>query len=483
VRLTRENAARTLAWLAAPLMLAAMMAIYGVARDTYYMGDFRAFYCAGSAISHGANPYLEEPLRTCEATSGPPFEPAFLHGVAVPAPLPPYALLAFAPLAALPFWLAAALFALASCAAMVAAVVLLQRVTGASSIRLNLSLAAITGTVTLYVGQPMPFVFAALAAAALLARHGKWTWAALCVAAASIEPHVALPAIVGIMAVSARARFTLVWCGLAFAVASTVGLGFPVTVSYVRDVLPAHALANAYEWQFSLTSILTSLGVAAPSAIRAGELMFAAMIVLGVVVAHRWRALTGDAALMVIVPPAFAVLGGVHVHFQQIAVAFPALLYAIVRYPRVRTWAAGGLIFAMLPWNVLGSTLLSGCAPLLAGTLGAHVLGRRAGLVAAVCAAAVVLSLLLFALVGLGPPPVHFVPRVYPGNALAELSWGDFSHLSLMRPSLMMQWLRVPTMLGLAFGLAALVRIAFDAALLRRRATIAAPEIAPAGAR
>jgi hypothetical protein len=171
------------------------------------------------------------------------------------------------------------------------------------------------------------------------------------------------------------------------------------------------------------------------------------------------------------------------VHFQQIAIAFPALLYAIVRYPRVRTWAAGGLIFAMLPWNVLGSTLLSGCAPLLAGTLGALVLGRRAGLVAAGCAAAVVLSLLLFALVGLGPPPVHFVPRAYPPNALAELSWGDFSHLSLMRPSLMMQWLRVPTMLGLAFALAALVRIAFDGASLGRRATIPSPEIAPAGAR
>ena len=44
--------------------------------------------------------------------------------------------------------------------------------------------------------------------------------------------------------------------------AATEG-GLQTSLSYVRDVVPAHALANVYEWQFSLTSILTSLGVAA----------------------------------------------------------------------------------------------------------------------------------------------------------------------------------------------------------------------------
>jgi hypothetical protein len=481
---TREVAARCAAWLAAPLMLAAMMSIYGFERETYFMGDFRAFYCAGSAIAHGANPYLEEPLRTCEATAAPPAEPAFLHPVAVPAPLPPYALLMFVPFAALPFSVAAALYAALSIAAMALSVVLLQRVTGASSVMLNLVLAAITATVTYYVGQPMPLVFAALAGAALLARRGWWIAASVCVAIASIEPHVALAAIVGIMLVSARARATLVLCGLALLAGSLLGLGPAVTVSYVRDVLPAHALANAYEWQFSLTSILTSHGIAAEPAIRAGEVMFAAMVALGVFVANRLRAMTGDAALMVIVPPAFAVFGGVHVHFQQVAIAFPALLFAFVHYPRVRTFAAGGLAFAMIPWNVLGSTVLSGCAPLLAGTFGAMALGRRAGLVITFGALTIVLSLLALALLGFGPPTAHFVARAYPASGLAELSWGDFSHATLMRPSLMMEWLRFPTIAGLGCGLFALVRIAFERAPApaRTRATAAA-EIAPAGVR
>ena len=61
-------------------------------------------------------------------------------------------------------------------------------------------------------------------------------------------------------------------------VAGVLAVGLPASVAYVRDVVPAHALANAFEWQFSLTSVLTSLGVAAPLAIRCGELMFAAMV-------------------------------------------------------------------------------------------------------------------------------------------------------------------------------------------------------------
>ena len=470
--------ARGAAWLLAPLMLAAMVLLYGIDRPSYVMGDFRAFFCAGSAIAQHASPYLEEPLRTCEATAGPPAEPVFLRPVAVPAPLPPYALLLFVPFAALPFGAAAVLYGLLSLGAMVLAVALLQRVTGASSVLLNLAFAAITATVTFYVGQPMPFVLAALAGAALLARGGRWTAAALCVAFASIEPHVALAAIVGIMVASARARVTLVLCGLVLAFASVAAVGFPAALGYLRDVIPAHALANAYEWQLSLTSILTSLGVGAPAAIRAGEVMFAAMVALGVAVAARLRARTGDAALMVIVPPAFAVLGGVHVHFQQIAVAFPALLYALVRYPHLRRLAGGGLVFAMIPWNVLGATVLAGAAPLLAGAFGALALGRRAGLIVSLAAAGIVLSLLAFAMLGLGPAEAHFVARTYPPGALAELSWADFSHAALMRPSAMMQWLRIPTLAGLACGLFALVRIAYGEELDRALARLRAPETA-----
>jgi hypothetical protein len=455
-------------WFVAPALLAVMIALNPPSGQTYLMGDFRAFYCAGSAVVHGANPYLEEPLRGCEATAGPPAEPEFLRPVALPAPLPPYGLLLFVPFALLPFPLAALSYGALMIACMLLAVALLQRVTGASGAVLNVSLAAITATVTYYVGQPMPLVFAALAAAALLARRGRWIVASACLAVASVEPHVALAAIVGMLAVAPRTRLPLLLCGAALALASAAALGLPACLAYVRDVVPAHALANAYEWQFSLTSLLTSLGVSVSAAVRWGEVEFAAMLVLGVVVANRLRTLTGDAAVMVIVPPAFAVFGGVHVHFQQIAIAFPAILYVTMRHPRVRVAAIAGLALAMIPWNVMGASVLAGFAPLLAGGLGGLTLGRRAGIVFAVGAAVVVSSVVVLAALGLGPAAVHFVPHVYPPGALAELSWGEFSRAALMRPSAMMQWLRLPTFAGLACGLSAIVVVAYGDAMRRR---------------
>jgi hypothetical protein len=462
--------AASLTWLIAPALLAVMIALNPFSRPTYVMGDFRAFYCAGAAIAHGADPYREEPLRGCEATAGPPAEPEFLRPVALPAPLPPYALLLFVPLALLPFPVAAACYGALLVAAMIAAVAMLRRVTGVSNAVLDVALAGITATVTLYVGQPVPLVLAALAGAALFVRLGRWGGAAACVAAASIEPHVALAAIAGMLVAFPRARTPLVVAGLALAALAAAAVGVPVCVEYARDVIPAHALANAYEWQLSLTSLLTSLGVAAPAAIRSGELMFAAMLALGVAVALRLRAAFGDPAAIVLVPPAFALFGGVHVHFQQITVALPAILYVALRAPQVRRLAITGVMLAMIPWNVMGAGLLAGAAPVLTGTLGALTLGRRQGLVFAAAGASLVLSVVVFAALGLGPQTAHFVPHAYPPNALAELSWGDFSRTALMRPSPMMQWLRLPTLTGLACGLVAIVRAAFGDATERARA-------------
>lgn len=462
-----DRLARAAAWLAAPLILLFMVALFWQRDPTYLMGDFRAFSCAGAAIAQGADPYREEPLRTCEATAGPPAEPMFLRGVAVPAPLPPHALLAFAPLSRLPFPVAALLFAVLSLAATAASVVLFARVTGVSTVEINLVFAAITGSVILYVGQPVPFVLLALAAAACFVRDGRWWAASACAVAATLEPHVALPVLVAMVVGLPRTRIPLLVCLAIAAAAGVLAVGLPVNVAYVREVLPAHALANAYEWQYSLTSVLTSAGVGAPLAIRLGELMFAMMVTAGVAVATRIRSMTEDAAALVLVPPAFALFGGVHVHIQQIVVAFPAALYVCVRFPRVRIVAAIGLALAMIPWNVVCSTVLVGCAPLLVGAFAALRIGRRAGLALTGVAACIGVSLLVLATLGYGPAEPHFVAHPYPPDALAEASWGEFSRSALMRPSLLMQWLRLPTLAGMACMLLAIARVAFPGPSLR----------------
>ncbi len=447
------------ACLVGPALFAITVAVTGPAN---LLGDFRAFYCAGNAVAHGANPYLEQPLHACEQRAQPPRVPDWLRDTTVPAPLPPPALLAFAPLAALPFPIAGALFEALALAAMCGAVALFSRTVGVSTTLLNLAFAGITATQTYLLGQPVPFVLLAVAAAALFARRGQWIATAACVAASIGEPAIALPIALATFVLLPRMRIPLVAAGVLLALASAAAVGWATSVAYVRDVIPAHAIANAYEWQFSLTSMLTSAGMPAPAAVRYGEAMFAVMTVAGIAIAARvWRA-TGDRAALVLLPPAFAAFGGVHVHAQQIVVALPAILYVYARYPRVRALAATGATFAMIPWNFLAASVLAGVTPLLVGWFARLTLGARRGVILAALSAFMSLALLALVLAGFGPAVTTFVPHTYPADALAEASWADFSRAELARTSLVMQWLRVPVLGGLALGLAAIVRAAFQ---------------------
>jgi hypothetical protein len=380
--------------------------------------------------------------------------------------LPPAALLAFVPLARLPFPFAAAVYGALLIAAMSAAVVLFARATGVSSVLLNLAFAGITATQTYFLGQPMPFVFLALAGAAVLLQRGNAVAAAACAVVTCAEPPLAVPVLLAMVAFVPRARLPIVGFGALFALAGIAGMGLATTIQYVRDVIPAHALANAYEWQFSLTSVLTSFGIAAAPAVRAGEAMYAVMTLLGIAVAVRMWRTTGDIAALLLVPPAFAVFGGVHVHLHQLAVAFPAILAVYAHYPRLRNLAATAVTFVMIPWNVMSASMITGFTPLVVGWFARATMGARRGLVLTVIAAFIAISVLALALAGFGPGPTPFAAHVYPPDALAERSWGDFSRAVLARPSVLLQWLRIPILAGLAMGLVAITRAAFGTGLL-----------------
>jgi hypothetical protein len=439
-------------------MLAAMLAINGPKNA---MVDFHAFYCAGSAIAHRANPYLEEPLHSCEQAARPPAMPTgFLH-VTLPAPLLPAVLLAFAPFSYLPFVVAASLYGVLLLAAMAAAIVLFAGVIGVSTTIVNLAFAAIVATQMVSLGQPAPFVLLALACAAIAVRRARWIEASAFAYGTVIEPHLAAPILLATFAFLPRTRLPLVAFGLLCALLCVAAVGTATSISYVRDVLPAHALANAFEWQCSLTSILTSLGVDAPRAIRYGGIMYVGMCAIGIAAAYRMWRTTGDRAAIVLIPPAFAVFGGVHIHYAQMAIAFPAILWTYARFPRVRNLAATGIVFAMIPWNVFCASLMTGFVPILVGWFGRSTMGARRGLVVAGVGGVIAISVLMLALAGFGPGDVSFVPHVYPPTALAELSWGDFSRASLARQSLLMQWIRIPVLAGLAMGLLAIGRVAF----------------------
>jgi hypothetical protein len=456
------------AWALAPVMLVVMIAVTG---STNLMGDFRAFSCGGSAIAAGASPYLEEPLHSCEQRAKPPAPPSFLPYVTLPAPLPPGTLAAFVPLSWLPFPWAAAVFALLSFVAMSGAVVLFARLIGTSTMVLNVAFAAITATQTYFLGQPVTFVYLAVAATAFFVRRGRWVAASGCAVAATAEPHIALPVIVAMVLALPRTRLPIVGFIVVLGCIGVAAVGITTSISYVRDVLPAHALANAYEWQFSLTSILTSVGVDGPAAVRWGEAMYGGMVIAGLVVARRmWRS-TGDRVALVLVPPAFAMFGGVHVHYQQLAIAFPALLWVYAHDPRRRTLAATAVTLAMIPWNIFGGSLMIGFTPLLVGWFARVTMGARRGLALVALATVIAMSVLALALTGLGPRATHFVAHHDAPTALAEANWARFSRSELSRPSVLLQWLRVPVMLGLGMGLIAIARAAYARPALRTPAS------------
>lgn len=54
------------------------------------MYDFPDFYCAGAAFDGGANPYTDEPPRTCEHRVNRKPSLQANPSVAIPAPQPPY---------------------------------------------------------------------------------------------------------------------------------------------------------------------------------------------------------------------------------------------------------------------------------------------------------------------------------------------------------------------------------------------------------
>jgi hypothetical protein len=172
---------------------------------------------------------------------------------------------------------------------------------------------------------------------------------------------------------------------------------------------------------------------------------------------------------LVLIPPAFAVFGGVHIHLAQIVIALPTFAYICMRYPIVRNVTGVGMTFTMIPWNVLSASVMTGFTPFLVGIFGRAMLGARRGLILTLVAAAIALSVLVLAVKGLETPTVTFVGKAYPPNALAEASWAPFSHAVLGHYSVLMQLLRIPTLVGLALGLTGTVMAAFGRASVGAR--------------
>ncbi|MBV9439291.1 MAG: DUF2029 domain-containing protein [Candidatus Eremiobacteraeota bacterium] len=449
------------------LALAALvLAIRAHDAPTNVMADFRAFYCGSRVAFEGRDPYRTEPLRSCEEQARPPAGPSFLAAVAMPAPLPGYALAAFAPLASLPFPVACtAWFGLLGLA-LASTIIVLQRLGAGPVDLLAASIAPVAFAESMLLGQPVPLVMLAIACAAWAARSGRPRLAALAAAAAMIEPHIGLAACAGLFLEAPRARPVLLAASAAALALSAALLGPAATLEYGAAVLPAHALANVPESsQLSLAAMLYALHVPAHAAVSAGDAMYALMLAAGVGAACRLRATDGDAAWLPLVPPAFVVFGGVHVHHAQAAAALPALLLLGARVPRVRTLALVAVALVAVPWFAVAHPLLLGAVPLFGALIARAAGGRNAMPIvfAVTCAgAAGTLGLAAFE----HRITVEPVARAVAG-ALAEDGWGAYVRAALSGVGPVVAWLRAAVAGGLALGLAAFVAAAVPAVVPR----------------
>lgn len=440
--------------LAAAALLLILWQVRVASHDGVLFGDFRAFYCGAHAVLSGANPYAAAPLYRCEST---PMPFGLMHsrlGIAVPAPLPGYAILAFVPFAALPFVVACGVWAivLLACLALSARAlaILLDR---PADLMLWTFVTAVTA-VSIPTGETGAPMFAAVLWTAVALRRGTWALAALAAGCAMVVPHVGLPAVLGAFLFVPQTRKWIAAIGAILAAMDLACGGVHAALSYFTVVLPAHARAEiGSSMQYGVTWMLHSLHASDRAAIAGGEISYLCMAAAGLWTARSYLARRGDAAYAALVPPAFAVLGGTFIHLAQIVIAIPAaLLLFTVSTARMRAVFAAAFLLLACPWLVIfGKPLIIPMYAALCAGLGIAVLGfRPAAALRAAIGAVLVCAVILFSAAHFGASyaPVHETVKTH--GDLAQNSWAAFvgSHWSSTGVA---WWIaKAPTWAGLA---------------------------------
>ena len=390
--------------------------------------DFDAFYCAGSTINHGGDPYVAQPLGACEQIDrGPNLE----HGSAdliLPAPLPPYALVVFSALAHLPYQVAGALWDLILLLSTILTARALARLCRLSGIAIFALLVPTEIFSSGSLGEIAPVAIFAIAQCALAFANKRPRVAAGWSLIAMIQPHVALGAVLALLIYERASRATLVAGVAILAAISVLAVGPRDAWAYLTIVLPAHAIAEIPSTnQISLTALLSSLGSPHSIALAAGTLSLVVMLVVGLVFAGRLAKSEPNDSLIITLPVALGIVGGIFMHVNQIDAALLGTLTLWSRAkPRSRAAFAAISILIAIPW-VQFSLLGLGFIVIVAAALTIAVpelyeTSNLKGFVVA-CAFSSVILMLDLVLISRNLPGVALqLPVIKPGD-LPEHNW------------------------------------------------------------
>jgi hypothetical protein len=348
-------------------VLAAVIIVVGTARwltvPSLHTSGFNVVWCAGQAVLNHRDPYLQEPIHSCEAAHGSAMGPA-----AFPAPQPPYAQALFALVALVPHDVALLMWEIAALLAACAVAWSVARLAG-----MPLWAAAAATVVpmlipTVKVASVPPMALTLVVLAALALRYERVVVAVVLLALASVQINIAAPALLCLLIVLPKARIPVLVAGAVMAALSLLVLGPALCVEYVTRILPAQAAAETMmSMQYSLTALLAAGGVAESTARAIGGVQALTFITLGIVSAALLYRRDGDAAWLALLPAGFAAIGGVYLHSEEVAYAIAPL--ALLSTQRGAIWAKIGLILLSSPifWaaSIPEAAILSLVGPLL----------------------------------------------------------------------------------------------------------------------
>lgn len=418
------------------------------------MDSYKAFYCAGRVTLSGANPYLLEPLRSCEhkvyaAQDFPTY-------AVEPAPLPAYGIAGLAVLAVLDPLRSHYLFIALLFAAFAATGWALGRVTGFPP-----ALVAIAGLslwrLSLGFGEIVPFAVAAIALCGLALERKRPIAAGIFAGLAMIQPHVALPLCISLFLFAPRTRVTIVSAAAVLLAIGTLTVGFHAQLGYFTTYLPQQALSEIVASdQYSLTNVLHIAGVPDRAALLFGSLSYLLMVGLGIYAARRLALRHSTPAFLAFAPPAFVLLGGSFVHDLQMFAALPMALLLLARVPRMRPGAALAACLLCIAWAAADSRVALISAWLSVFAVALIIFANQTS---RVMKSAVLAVLLVVMLVGVNRLPApSAVLTTPPGasalspSAPAAQSWGLLVRSAPLRsePSMRSIVTKIPTWVTLA---------------------------------
>ena len=317
--------------------------------------DFRAFYCAAKVAGRGANPYLTEPLRTCEDAALKSAGLEGVKGLAIPAPLPPYAFAALPPVAHRPYMVACGLWLLRLVASVAATVIVLHKLTGLPLLALAAVLFPVDGYASFVLGQIVPVVVLVLCSSALLLRRNRIVPGVVMAAMSLVEPHMGLPVCLALFVFEPLAIVPLLGAVIGLASLAYLAVGQSTIVSYFFAVLPAHMHSEVDNFgaQYSLTAAMHALGFPDAIALAAGGMSYFVALGVGCVLAGKLAERFNDRAYLVLAPPVVALIGGTFIHIHQIAFALPLALLLFLRFesPLPKIAMAALLLCLAVPWE------------------------------------------------------------------------------------------------------------------------------------